>query len=337
MIRDLNSRNGTFVNGVRVSAVTLKDGDSISTGKTHFQVKILNAENEDLVADSPSNGNVDTPCELSSDSQGSAAKFSPSKFDSALPSSNILDPEITEILQPSDHLPGLGASSTPESDEGPSSRLSNTIFKNARKKSGFDSKDFKRRDTPTEQSFYHDPPLAYESHETSSGLTYYCPGSQSISPSEVIPLIERGRNLYAMINHTQLPSAQQESFYRDCLARGAMPISDSQIIISRQDELPFDDIIRNAWGRDAVVLITSRKSKLEFVSQAYQIAADIRFPSEVLERLLNAEMPDLKSLLGNVSTLMLERDHGASWLVLKNDNEIRTWKTLGMPCPPVGA
>lgn len=346
VIRDLDSRNGTFVNGVRIQGATLKHGDSISVGKTHFQVTILDASNADSIDKFPPTRTIDTGSRLPSEPQISAANYSQSGFgsysspqddDLGRTGANDLDPEITEMLPPANRLPASNPSSASAAEEGMYPRLSSMSFKDIRKKAGLGSDDFKRHDTPSEHSLNLDPPLYYESRVTSSGLTYFCPGDQEISPTEVIPLLERGRNLYAMINYTQMPAAQQKSFYRDCLARGAMPISESQIIISRQDQLPFDEIVRNAWGRDAVVLITSRKSKIEFVSQAFQIAGKICFPSILLEHLETADLPELKSLLGNFSTLMVERDHGASWSVFKNDNEIRTWKTLGMPCPPVCA
>lgn len=38
-IRDLNSRNGTLVNGKKVGAATLQDGDQIVAGRTHFAVR----------------------------------------------------------------------------------------------------------------------------------------------------------------------------------------------------------------------------------------------------------------------------------------------------------
>lgn len=43
-IRDLSSRNGTFVNGEKVNEATLKPGDSISIGTLEFLVKTFEGE-----------------------------------------------------------------------------------------------------------------------------------------------------------------------------------------------------------------------------------------------------------------------------------------------------
>lgn len=47
-LMDLNSRNGTFVNGERVAEIFLKDGDTISGGKTRMVVSISDTANNQL-------------------------------------------------------------------------------------------------------------------------------------------------------------------------------------------------------------------------------------------------------------------------------------------------
>ena len=44
ILRDLNSRNGTFLNGARVSKATLANGDEIRAGNTRFVFRIQHAE-----------------------------------------------------------------------------------------------------------------------------------------------------------------------------------------------------------------------------------------------------------------------------------------------------
>ena len=46
-LTDLDSRNGTFLNGVRVKAAEVSDGDRIAIGQTVFQVHIVAADPTD--------------------------------------------------------------------------------------------------------------------------------------------------------------------------------------------------------------------------------------------------------------------------------------------------
>jgi pSer/pThr/pTyr-binding forkhead associated (FHA) protein len=39
-VEDLNSTNGVFVNGKRVARQTLKDGDRVTIGKTHYRYTV---------------------------------------------------------------------------------------------------------------------------------------------------------------------------------------------------------------------------------------------------------------------------------------------------------
>ncbi len=50
-LRDLNSRNGTTVNGKKVVQSVLNDGDSIVAGETHFRVRIGGADSDEPATD----------------------------------------------------------------------------------------------------------------------------------------------------------------------------------------------------------------------------------------------------------------------------------------------
>src|SRR5690606_30771270 len=45
-VRDLGSRNGTYVNGQKISAKRLKDGDKVRVGKTEFVVDLAETNGE---------------------------------------------------------------------------------------------------------------------------------------------------------------------------------------------------------------------------------------------------------------------------------------------------
>src|SRR3712207_5759491 len=46
LVRDLNSRNGTLLNGKRIGTETLRDRDSISAGETTFIVRLIEGSPE---------------------------------------------------------------------------------------------------------------------------------------------------------------------------------------------------------------------------------------------------------------------------------------------------
>jgi eukaryotic-like serine/threonine-protein kinase len=68
-LEDLESTHGTFVNGERILAAALNDGDTISAGKTAFKVRIVRG----ATAPSPSAG--DAGKSLPAAEEGDAARI----------------------------------------------------------------------------------------------------------------------------------------------------------------------------------------------------------------------------------------------------------------------
>jgi serine/threonine-protein kinase len=85
-IIDLQSRNGTFVNGKRVSAAQLKEGDLIRTGKTVIRIRMTRSPDEVEPATLPATAEQDLP----------------SRVDKRLQSRLVAPPRG---LPPSEHLP----------------------------------------------------------------------------------------------------------------------------------------------------------------------------------------------------------------------------------------
>lgn len=165
-------------------------------------------------------------------------------------------------------------------------------------------------------------------------MTYFCSRQPSRPPVQVADFIGQGRYLYAVVNISKLPSEEQAVFFRDAISAGGIQISGTQLIIEKRDSLSFGAVLQRTWGNDATIFLATRQRQVEFVSQAYRLAEHLQSPAMLLQRLYSDESHQLKNLFATISAVLMETDQGTRWIVFKNDTEIRTWRTLGFPCPP---
>jgi len=432
ILRDLNSRNGTYINGNRIGGATLEHGDVIIAGKTHFQVTLERLS--EAIPPSPVAGHdspniwatqptvVPTVPSRSLDLDYEATEsFSPEQFPgmtipgtpqppqqvkssdakSVKPISSV-DSDATPrggtgpvakgppAIEPPTILPNEIHSNSAEPTTGESAqserkagwgksasdsstpnypRLSSKSFLAVRRHAGLGSVHgpkplAKQVDSgkpadpidppapsvapytsppvasslppisPLSASSSDLPPLRYEIHEAPSGMTYFCPRQPSRPPIHVADFIGQGRYLYAVVNISKLPSEEQAIFFRDAISAGGIQISATQLIIEKRDSLSFGAVLQRTWGSDATIILATRQRQVEFVSQAYRLAEHLQSPRMLLERLYSDQSNQLKTLLADISAILLETDQGTRWIVFKNDTEIRTWRTLGFPCPP---
>ncbi len=353
ILKDLQSRNGTFVNGAKVgTAIQLHDGDVIVAGKTQFQVILLN----------------DLPGETSSDIAlpplMSRPNGQPSKQEGVFP----LEYEHTESIAPENN-PYFQASQSPKPQAEQVQnypRLSSQTFKNARRNAGLGSDYVDNRPEPVAQdpspgdsvredvvkmaSAQGDQPLPqrsltaaelahglqirYETRLAPSGMTYFCPRNEVKPPTDVADFIGQNRFLYAIVNYGRLQPQQQPFFYQEAMAAGAVQISSTQLLIAKRDTVAFHSILRQSWGQDAMICMASRLNKLEFVSLAYRLTNELASPAELLNHLYSDGQYTNYGFLDGISAILLEIERGSRWVIFKNDQEIRTWRTLGLPCPP---
>ncbi|MEX0792668.1 MAG: FHA domain-containing protein [Pirellulaceae bacterium] len=425
ILRDLNSRNGTYINGNRIGGAALEHGDVIIAGKTHFQVSLeRHSEAKSANAPSPAAGN-DSPDiwatqptvvppvpsrSLEFDYEATES-FSPEHFpgmtmpgtpqppqqanpaESAGPEakgppaieppavlpnpldSNPTDPNSSgpNTAQPAPEKPKAGWGKSSSDSATPNyPRLSSKSFLAVRRHAGLGSvhgekspakpADVGKPSSPVEPpaattgptaghvfppspagipplgppapSSGDLPPLRYEIHEAPSGMTYFCSRQPSRPPVQVADFIGQGRYLYAVVNIAKLPSEEQAVFFRDAISAGGIQISGSQLIIEKRDSLSFGAVLQRTWGSDATIFLATRQRQAEFVSQAYRLAEHLNSPATLLQRLYSDQSEQLKNQFAAISAILLETDQGTRWIVFKNDTEIRTWRTLGFPCPP---
>lgn len=359
LVKDLQSRNGTFLNGARVgSEIELHDGDVIVAGKTQFQVIL-----HDGVAGS------DAPPERSA--------IVPPPAPTSPQTSFPLEYEHTESIAPENNPYYQAASkSSLDSKAAPNyPRLSSKSFKNVRRHAGLGSDfvdDRSAEPAPAEDSSAaggetylpnaatsdsasssegvsepHVPqrsfsvsekplgtPIRYESRIAPSGMTYFCPRNEVQPPIDVADFIGQNRFLYAIANYGRLQPQQQPAFYHEAVAAGGVQISSTQMMIPKRDAGVFHGLLRQAWGQDAIICVASRLNKLEFTSLAQRLTNELASPAELLHRLYSDEQYRNFGFLEGISAILLEIERGSRWVIFKNDQEIRTWRTLGLPCPP---
>ncbi|MBA2116220.1 hypothetical protein HOV93_34090 [Planctomycetes bacterium FF15] len=352
VLKDLQSRNGTFVNGAKVgTALELHDGDVIVAGKTQFQFVAVN----DLPGANV--GNVPPV------SPGALPASSPSGTNSAQ-----FDYDRTESISPENN-PFFNAASQSHDSRTIQNypRLSSQSFKDVRRNAGLGSDYPGRRSvqipetgdnddakqsipSPSSGSVSGNQPLPqrsltaaelsrglqmrYETRMAPSGMTYFCPRNEVKPPTDVADFIGQNRFLYAVVNFGRLQPQQQPGFYNEAIAAGAVQISSTQLLIPKRDAVAFHGILRHTWGQDAMICMASRLNKLEFMSLAYRLTNELASPAQLLNHLYSDGQYTNYGFLEGVSAVLLEIERGARWVIFKNDSEIRTWRTLGLPCPP---
>ncbi len=352
ILKDLQSRNGTFVNGAKVgSALELHDGDVIVAGKTQFQVVAVN--------DLPSNNVGSIP--------PTAPGVVPGSSQAGMNAAHF-DYDRTESISPENN-PFFQGSSNPHDSRTIQNypRLSSHSFKDVRRNAGLGS------DFPGRRSVQATSPgdsedakpaapahpsgsvsgsqalpqrslsaaelsmglqMRYETRMAPSGMTYFCPRNEVKPPTDVADFIGQNRFLYAIVNFGRLQPQQQPGFYNEAIAAGAVQISSTQLLIPKRDSAAFHSIMRSTWGQDATICMASRLNKLEFMSLAYRLTNELSSPAQLLNHLYSDGQYTNYGFLEGISAVLLEIERGARWVIFKNDSEIRTWRTLGLPCPP---
>ena len=341
LLQDLQSRNGTFVNGAKVSSLAIQDGDVIVAGRTQFQLIGM--------AELPGAGvsELDPTLRPEWDSvpsrtiSPSAGNFDYERTESIAASQNPLNqrsrsPHDSKTIQ---HYP----------------RLSSRSFKDVRRNAGLGS-DYAGRTKPPSKPAPNDPPpgdvgpiapldsmcgdfpeglsIRYETRLAPSGMTYFCPRSEAKAPTDVADFIGKNRFLYAMVNFSRLHPQRQASFYHEAIAAGGVQVSRTQLLIPKRDATAFHSIFEQTWSQDSIVCMASRLNKVEFMPLAYRLSAELTSPSALLNRLYSDGQLGNYGVLEGISAVLLEIERGSRWIIFKNDSEIRTWRTLGLPCPP---
>lgn len=352
ILRDLQSRNGTFVNGAKVAtALELHDGDVIVAGKTQFQVVAIN----DLPGTNV--GNVPPVASDASPSTSRAGMNAPQ-----------FDYDRTESIAPENNPFFQAASKSHDSKTIQNyPRLSSQSFKDVRRNAGLGSDYAGRRSVqipgaeesgdssqpvpaPATGSVSGNQPLPqrslsaaelsrglqmrYETRMAPSGMTYFCPRNEVKPPTDVADFIGQNRFLYAVVNFGRLQPQQQPGFYNEAIAAGAVQISSTQLLIPKRDAVAFHGILRHTWGQDAMICMASRLNKMEFMSLAYRLTNELASPAQLLNHLYSDGQYTNYGFLEGISAVLLEIERGSRWVIFKNDSEIRTWRTLGLPCPP---
>lgn len=352
VLKDLQSRNGTFVNGAKVgTALELHDGDVIVAGKTQFQIVAVN----DLPGSNVGNIPPVTPDVVSSSARSGV-------------NAAQLDYDRTESIAPENNPFFQGSNKTHDSRTIQNyPRLSSHSFKDVRRNAGLGSEYPGRRSVqmpgagesgeanqslpvPSSGSVSSSQSLPqrslsaaelsrglqmrYETRMAPSGMTYFCPRNEVKPPTDVADFIGQNRFLYAVVNFGRLQPQQQPSFYNEAIAAGAVQISSTQLLIPKRDAVAFHGILRHTWGQDAIICMASRLNKLEFMSLAYRLTNELASPAQLLNHLYSDGQYTNYGFLEGISAILLEIERGARWVIFKNDSEIRTWRTLGLPCPP---
>ena len=257
-LRDLGSRNGTFVNGKLTRSSILNDGDTILAGKTRFAVSLDTSESDSQYSesDSQSEGDVrwkptpkptapieatrtivDSPIDLSQGSDLDSTQYS----GPAPGSREVYDDEETLCVDPSELLnspivsPPIGQTSSPIDLEGSSASSPIVPAGNAPVESPPSTPSPIASPQSTASSGQQSLRDSLQETVGPNGISVLSPIDRHSRPLDVARVLVDNPSFYLMLNINRMEAAAKSYFSSPIQGQKFSRVADHLILISKGD------------------------------------------------------------------------------------------------------
>ncbi len=300
-IRDLGSRNGTFINGELVKIANLKNGDTILAGRTEFQITIGARTHEPVSQTAPISNSAAPRVQFQVSSQSTLN--TPIRLDGD-DESTILNEHQSHSQSPPSYDETLGVPLSLQPNIQESARVGVTT-------------DYEVRAE------------RFEVVEGPNGLPAIHPAGGHTRPMDAVLTLNNQRGFHMLINVDKMETAAQSFFASPIQGRKFLRVIDNLVLISSDDEIDRLDLFCRAWGRDALIGLVSNLSKFQLADNLRSYPHVVRSPSVLLDELRRTAPEGQRLILTAIEALFLERDGAEDWLLMLNPESGLDWNDLG--------
>jgi pSer/pThr/pTyr-binding forkhead associated (FHA) protein len=308
VLRDLGSRNGTFVNGAPVNSVQLSDGDQILAGQSRFQVVLDNSSPHGVIQQ-PSETPGEHPESTRSPSHPRPAPKPVSSGDS-----------VASIIQAIRETGKLG---------------SETILLDEleRRASNYDDGDDK---TMVMDGFeFLESSFSYDAFSSPNGEVHYYSSHDRARPLELARILASRPGFYLILNTRTLNPETHAVISNPSSDRQFTRLTNDLMLISQEGSVDRRlEIFSQNWGRDTMVGIVSRLADEHLVERIRLCAQEFMLPSRMLQSIRSATPDQLLRSMADLDAILLEDDSYEKWAVVLNPLVNSNWESLGFPGPP---
>jgi pSer/pThr/pTyr-binding forkhead associated (FHA) protein len=306
LLRDLGSRNGTFVNGQAVSSCELADGDEIVAGETRFKVSLAEPRSRWKPEDAAPAGQV--PPANAPQTADRSDEHSVASLIEAIRATGKLGDE-TILLDELER------------------RTVNPAFEE--QTLALDGLNLAQ---PAQRGDH----FTYDEIEGPGGATHYCSTARRARPIDVAKKLVSRRDYYVIVNVQKMEPAAQAFFSSRSPGQRFSRVNDDLVVIGPQDTVDRLEVFSRGWGRDAIMGIVSRLASDHLLDRIRSSANRFMFPSLLLRDLRRAPSSQVFRLLADLDAVFLEDSSHDQWTLVINPLCGFNWETLGLPGPPSG-
>ena len=308
VIRDLGSRNGTFVNGAPVDSCQLSDGDQILAGQSRFQV-VLDNSSPHSVRRQPSGTSDKHPEPARSRSQS---------------------PPATKTVQPDDSVASIIQAIRETGKLG-----SETILLDELERRASDANDGDDQTMVIDGFEFLESSFSYDAFASPNGAVHYYSSQYRARPIELARILASRPGFYLILNTRTLNHGPNEVESDPSSGRQFTRLTNDLLLISNEGSVDRRlEIFSQAWGRDALVGVVSRLADEHLVERIRSCAQEFMHPSRILESIRSATPNQLLHSMADLDAIMLEDETFEKWAVVLNPLNNSNWQSLGFPGPP---
>ena len=344
-IRDLGSRNGTYLNGDSVKVGTLTDGDQVTAGQTSFQVHFqpIGTLSEDAMVPATK---TDTEKAWSMDRLQPGGNEHPDDPPTMKPTN--MDQVTQEFNFNFDQTLSIDAYRTPFSGSSNATSLpgespkSNTPMQTM--DSAYGDNEFYGSLPHNQEMTAHPgsqpvnpnlPPMAYTQSITANGLVCFKPYQKQTRAVDIGRLLSNNPLFFLAVNLDNMEPEARTFFSSPVYGTQFEKIGNSLILISQKDSIDILELFHRGLGRDAMIGFISRLSKHQLGDQLKAISQSLLSPRQFLNEINHSVPENLRGRMYGIDAVMLEDDASDGWSIYLAPDSSLNWQSIGFVNPPM--
>jgi pSer/pThr/pTyr-binding forkhead associated (FHA) protein len=285
-IRDLGSRNGTFLNGALINVASLQDGDRIIAGETEFQVTVRTQPM--------------TPAGGESKKTWTRERLNKKTDASAVQPSNaspiVLD-EAQRMAMQTFVLPSIDE---PLNVDELTMTMPLNLF----------------QDRPASAA----PIAASASKSLKPGFHFMTPPQGYARPLDLARSLTSRHDFYMLINLQNMEHEARSYFLSPIQGKRFLHISPGQLVlVSSRDEVDCFELFRRAWGRDAMIGVISNASPDRIAMTIRNYENSYRHPTTLRADIEKSPPEGVNLMFSGIDAVLVESESVDSWALIVSD------------------